>query len=84
MCESFFEMMGARLQCASTIFCAQFPQEGWYAESGQAQIADDMLNCIVHDAHPILIDGQGLMRGRQGLTSILLFSALFCMLVDPR
>lgn len=61
------EIIEARLKKASTIFCSQFSPEGWHTKLGQAQIADAILDRIVHDSYAVLIDGSLSMRERHGL-----------------
>ena len=63
-----FEIIEARLKRTSTIFCSQFSPEGWHSKLGQAQIADAILDRIVHDSYKILVDGEMSMRERHGLS----------------
>ncbi|MBP1042903.1 IS21-like element helper ATPase IstB [Vagococcus sp. BWB3-3] len=61
------EIIDARIKKASTIFCSQFAPEGWHAKLSQIQIADAILDRIVHDSYHLLIDGDVSMRERHGI-----------------
>ncbi len=62
------EIIEARLKKASTIFCSQFAPEGWYEKFENPQLADSILDRIMHDSFSILVDGTISMRERHGLT----------------
>jgi len=61
------EIIESRLKVASTIYCSQFHPEGWHAKLGNPQIADAILDRIIHDSYQILVDGKVSMRERHGI-----------------
>lgn len=61
------EIVEARHQTGSTIFCSQFSPEGWHAKIGESTLADAILGRIVHDSYTIFIDGDDSMRKRKGI-----------------
>lgn len=61
------EIIEARHQVASTIFCSQFPPGGWHEKIGEDTLADAILDRIVHDSYEIFIDGNKSMREKHGI-----------------
>lgn len=61
------EIIEARHQNASSIFCTQFSPGGWHEKIGEATLADAILDRIVHDSYTIFIDGRVSMRERNGI-----------------
>ena len=46
----------------------EFAPEGWYEKFENPQLADSILDRIMHDSFSILVDGTISMRERYGLT----------------
>jgi DNA replication protein DnaC len=62
------EIVEARHQTGSTIFCSQFNPEGWHSKIGESTLADAILDRIVHNSYTIFIDGDESMRQRKGIS----------------
>ena len=65
--RDLFEIVEARYQRSSTIYCSQFRPGGWHEKIGQNTLADAILDRIIHDSYQIFIDGKVSMRERKGL-----------------
>jgi DNA replication protein DnaC len=66
--RELFELIEARYQEKSTIYCSQFAPEGWHEKIGEFTLADAILDRIVHASYKIFIDGKISMRERNGLS----------------
>jgi DNA replication protein DnaC len=63
--RDLLEIIEARYQQASTIYCSQFKPGGWHEKIGQNTLADAILDRIIHDSYHILIEGKMSMRERK-------------------
>ena len=61
------EIIEARYQRASTIFCSQFDVPGWHDNFSSPLIADAICDRIAHDSYCILIESSESMRMRNGV-----------------
>ncbi len=67
--RDLLEIVEARYQNSSTIFCSQFKPGGWHQKIGQETLADAILDRIIHDSYHIFIEGKMSMRERNGLNT---------------
>jgi hypothetical protein len=61
------EIVEARHQRGSTLFCSQFAPAGWHGKIGDSTLAETILDRIVHSSYTITIEGMDSMSKRKGL-----------------
>jgi len=64
--RDILEIIEARNNQGSTIFCSQFDLEAWYAKIGEPALAETVCDRIVHSSHTIVLSGES-MRKRNGI-----------------
>lgn len=67
--RDLLEIVEARHQRGSTIFCSQFAPAGWHSKIGESTLADAILDRIVHSSYTITIEGKDSMRKRKGIVN---------------
>lgn len=65
--RDLLEIVEARHQRGSTLFCSQFTPAGRHGKIGESTLADAILDRIVHSSYTITIEGMDSMRKRKGL-----------------
>lgn len=53
----------------STLFTFQVPVNNWYEVIGEQNIADAILDRIIHDAHRLDLKGDSLRKRRESVTT---------------
>lgn len=56
------EIVEARYDRGSTVFCSQFQVEGWYEKIGDATFADAICDRVVHNAYTIVLEGESMRK----------------------
>lgn len=63
--RDLMEIVEARAELSSTIFCSQYKKEGWRQKIGSETISEAILDRITSNAHLISIEGNVSMRERK-------------------
>ena len=64
--RDLLELIEARCNTASTIFCSQFDVPGWHENLYDPTLADAICDRIIYDAYTLKIEGES-MRKRNGI-----------------
>ena len=65
--RDLLEVINARHDQGSIIFCSQFDVAGWYNKIGEATLADAVCDRIAYNSYTIVLSGDS-MRKRNGIT----------------
>jgi len=60
--RDLLEIIEARCDVGSTIFCSQFEVKGWYPKIGNETLADAICDRIVHNAYTIVLKGDSMRK----------------------
>jgi hypothetical protein len=58
------EICEERYQTRSTILTSQVPVASWHEQTGDATVADGILDRLVHNAHRIEMTGESMRKGK--------------------
>jgi DNA replication protein DnaC len=64
------ELLEDRHGVTSTIVASQLPVETWHKYVGEPTIADAVLDRLLHNAHPIKLQGESMRKTRTNLTDV--------------
>ena len=65
-CRDLLEIIDARINQGSTVFCSQFDVGEWYPKIGEPILAEAVCDRIVHNSYTIVLSGDS-MRKRNGI-----------------
>jgi len=60
--RDLLEIIEARLNHSSFIFCSQFDVEGWYTKIGEPILADAVCDRIIHHSYRIVLAGESMRK----------------------
>ena len=61
-CRDLLEIIDARMNQGSTIFCSQFDVEEWYPKIGEPILAEAVCDRIVHNSYMIILSGDSMRK----------------------
>lgn len=67
--EDIFELIDARVGTKSTIFNSQAPIDAWHNALDNKNIADAILDRLIHSSHTLKLEGESLRRKAKKLNS---------------
>jgi DNA replication protein DnaC len=68
--RNLLEIIAARHNRGSTIFCSQFDIDGWYLKIGEPTLSEAVCDRIAHNSHTIVISGDS-MRIHAGRSALI-------------
>lgn len=67
--EDMFELIDARVGTKSTIFNSQIPIDAWHNTLDNKNIADAILDRLIHSSHALKLEGESLRRKAKKLSN---------------